>query len=45
MEGEPALVEGENKGWKLGGRSAVNDFANRSLPFVRYAEVVLGDRQ
>ena len=45
MEGEPALVEGEIKGWKLGGRFAFSDIAYRPILFGRYAELALGGRQ
>jgi hypothetical protein len=45
MEGDPALVEGEIKGWRLSGRFARCDIGYRPILFSRCAEVVLGDRQ
>ena len=45
MEGDPALVEGEIKGWRLSGRFARSDIAYCPILFGGCAEVVLGDRQ
>ena len=45
MEGDPALVEGEIKGWRLSGRFARCDIGYRPILFSRCAEVVLGDRK
>jgi hypothetical protein len=45
MEGDPALVEGETKGWKLGDRFAFSDIAHGPMLSGRSAEVVLGGRQ
>jgi len=45
MKGDPALVEGEIKGWGLSGRFGSSDIAYRPILFSRCAEMVLGGRQ
>jgi hypothetical protein len=45
MKGDPTLVEGETKGWALGGRFGRSDIAYRPILFYRCAEMVLGGRQ
>ena len=45
LKGDPALVEGEIKGWGLSGRFGCSDIAYRPILFSRCAEMVLGGRQ